>query len=478
MHAVLTGAWLVISIGGWIFFSGWASGHAILVKRDPRAAIGWTGLIWLVPFVGALLYLLLGINRVERRAHRLRKRAARYRGGSAERRENRGLLDESFPPAAMQLANFVGRVTRQPLLGGNSIRTLRNGDEAYPEMLGAIDAAQKSVWLLSYIFDSSPIAREFVEALGRAHARGLHVRVLIDDAGSPETKLDKQLHSLGVRMDRFIPARLSRRLAHFNLRNHRKLLIVDGEVGFTGGINIHEGHCLARSPKWPVRDVHFRVEGPVVEHLHEVFAEDWEFTTGETIYTDLDWSARARPGHVAARGIADGPDERMGGVRLALLGALACATKSVRIVTPYFLPDQGVITALRVAGLRGVHIDIVLPERSDVRIVDYATRAQLWQVLGAGIRVWMTPLPFDHSKLVVVDDYWSFIGSANWDARSFRLNFEFNLECYDRALAEELVRLAEERIEIARAITIRELDARPLAARLRDGICRLATPYL
>ena len=179
-----------------------------------------------------------------------------------------------------------------------------------------------------------------------------------------------------------------------------------------------------------------------------------------------------------SRGIADGPDEHMGGVRLTLLSALACATRYVKIVTPYFLPDQGVTTALQVAALRGVQIDVVLPERTDVRIVDFATLAQLWQVLGTGVRVWMSPLPFDHSKLMVVDNYWSFIGSANWDARSFRLNFEFNVECYDRELATQITRMADERIAESRAITAEILDGRSLPQRLRDGICRLLTPYL
>jgi len=286
------------------------------------------------------------------------------------------------------------------------------------------------------------------------------------------------LQDQGVVAERFLPVRLSRRLAHFNLRNHRKVLVIDGRVGFTGGMNIHAGHLLSGQPSWPVRDTHFRVEGPVVAHLMEVFAEDWEFTTGEAIPADLEWPALLPVGPIAARGVADGPDEQGGGVRLALLGALACAQSSVKIVTPYFLPDQPVIMALRIAGLRGVQIDIVLPEESDVRIVDFATRAQLWQLMSPGIRVWRQPLPFDHSKLMVVDQYWSFIGSANWDARSLRLNFEFNLECYDKELAVTLTRLAAQRIDQSREILLSELDARSLPVRLRDGICRLMTPYL
>jgi cardiolipin synthase len=467
-----------VFLAAWVFVSGWASGHAILSKRDSRAAIGWTGLVWLVPLLGGLLYVLLGINRVERRAHRLRKATARYRGSQRQARSTIELLEATLPPNATQLASLVESAARRPLLDGNRIVALENGDEAYPEMLGAIDAATKSVWLMSYIFDDSPIALKFVDALGRAQARGLHVRVLIDDAGSINTNVDRFLGARSVPVERFLPARLSRRLAHFNLRNHRKLLIVDGRIGFTGGINIYGGHVFASGSKWPVRDTHFRLDGPVVEHLHEVFAEDWEFTTGETIHTELDWSSWERPGHVAARGIADGPDERMGGIRTTVLGALACANQSVKIVTPYFLPDQGVITALRIAGLRGIQIDIVLPEQSDVRVVDFATLGQLWQVLGTGIRVWKSPLPFDHSKLMVMDDYWSFIGSANWDARSFRLNFEFNVECYDRALASQLSQIADSRIRSSREITAGELDKRPLPQRLRDGVCRLLTPYL
>ncbi|MEO8181399.1 MAG: phospholipase D-like domain-containing protein [Deltaproteobacteria bacterium] len=479
MEALLASVWPFGLLAGWVGVSGWASAHAILSKRDARAAISWTGLIWLVPYFGAMLYLLLGINRVQRRAHRLRAGTTRYRAGAPpEATATKRLLAADLPSHAVQLATFVKSVTTRPLLDGNRVVALENGDEAYPVMLEAIESAEHSVWLMSYIFDDSAVGKQFVKALARAHQRGLHVRVLIDDAGAMDSDADRLLEDEGVPVERFLPARLSRRLAHFNLRNHRKVLVVDGRLGFTGGMNIHMGHLLAQRPPWPVRDVHFRVEGPVVAHLKEVFAEDWEFTTGEAILTELEWPVLERVGPIAARGVADGPDELGGGVRLALLGALACAQSSVKIVTPYFLPDQPVIVALCVAGLRGVQIDLVLPEQSDVRLVDFATRAQLWQMMSPGIRVWCARPPFDHSKFMVVDQYWSFIGSANWDARSLRLNFEFNLECYDKQLAATLTRLAAQRMAQSREILLEELDARPLPTRLRDGICRLMAPYL
>ncbi|HVZ35840.1 MAG TPA: phospholipase D-like domain-containing protein, partial [Polyangiaceae bacterium] len=393
MQIILARLWLLVFAAAWLAISCWGSAHAILSKRDPRSALSWTGLIWLVPYLGALLYLLFGINRVERRALRLRAGTPRYRASGPEGTATVRLLGAELPPNAVQLAVLVRRVTKRPLVAGNRVSVLENGDEAYPAMLAAIDAAAESVWLLSYIFDDSSVGRTFIEALGRARERGLQVRVLIDDAGSIDTDADRLLRDRGVIVERFLPVRFSWRASHFNLRNHRKLLVVDGKIGFTGGMNIHVGHVLAGKPEWPVRDVHFRVDGGVVAHLREAFAEDWEFTTGEALDTEAELE-RGSVGSVVARGVVDGPDERMGPVHLTLVGALACATRSVRIVTPYFLPDQAIILALRVAGLRGVQIDIVLPERSDVRIVDFAARAQLAQVIGPGVRVWYGALPF------------------------------------------------------------------------------------
>jgi cardiolipin synthase len=336
--------------------------------------------------------------------------------------------------------------------------------------------------MMSYIFESVSIGREMIDALGRACQRGADVRLLIDDAGSPDAEVDRLCELRGVALQRFLPVRLGRRLDHFNLRNHRKLLIIDGRVGFTGGLNVHHGHVLSDKPAWPVRDTHFRLEGPVVEQLTEVFIDDWCFTTGEAEervvpIEPLSGDTR-QPGAVHARALAEGPDENFDRVRLTLLGALACAKRSVGIVSPYFLPDQALVTAIRVAGLRGICVDVVLPARSDIRLVDYASWAQLWQVLGENIRVWLSPAPFDHSKLMVVDEHWSFVGSANWDPRSLRLNFELNVECYGAELARQVRNIVDARIAESRRITPEVLAAVPLALRIRNGICRLFMPYI
>ncbi|HZO14717.1 MAG TPA: phospholipase D-like domain-containing protein, partial [Polyangiaceae bacterium] len=429
----------------------------------------------LLPFAGPFLYALLGVNRIRRKAEELRGDRRRYHLPPSVR-PTELTKEERFA----DLAQLVDRVNSRPLLPGNSITALSGGDEAYPDMLAAIDAAEQSVCLLTYIFDDDPIGREFAEALARAHQRGVAVRVLVDAAGAHYSwpPIDRRLRREGVPVRRFLPMLPTRWMTYFNLRNHRKIVVVDGSVGFAGGMNIRHGHWLSREPRHPVQDLHFRIEGPVVAHLTEIFAEDWEFTTGEVLEGDMWFPQLSAVGDTKARGIADGPDENFERIRWTMLGALACARRSVRLITPYFLPDTSLITALALASLRGVEVDIVLPARGNLRIVEWASWAQLWQVLERGCRVWLTPPPFDHTKLFVVDESWVLIGSANWDPRSLRLNFEFGLECYGAELAERMSQLCREKMAKARRLTLDEVEERSLPVRLRDGLARLLTPYL
>lgn len=460
-----------------------ASCHVILTKRDTRAAALWAGLIWLAPVVGTLLYIWLGINRIERRARSLRNRRTRRKAGLSTLHCSNEMLNQQLGQDAAHLRALtvlISKLTRRPLTQGNRIVPLVNGDQAYPSMLQAIDQAERSITLSTYIFDNDRAGEMFRAALARAVARKVEVRVLIDAMGarySWPTMPGILLHD-GIPCARFIPPLIPTRLQYSNLRTHRKILVVDGRIGFMGGINIREGHCLHLEPAHPVQDLHFQVTGPVVTQLQEVFADDWAFTTSEILQGDLWFSEPSPDGDVLARGLPDGPDEHRQSFELTLLGALACARSRILIVTPYFLPDAALITALNVAALRGVQVDIVLPSRSNIALVQWATNALLWQVVERGCRVWLSPPPFDHSKLCLIDNMAAFVGSANWDPRSLRLNFEFNLECYSERLTRELTALAEAKLASSRLVTLAELDARSLAVRLRDGLARLCAPYL
>ena len=466
-----------------VFLSLIASGHALLHKRESRAAVSWVGFVWLVPLVGAVLYFILGVNRIKRRAVELRGQTEHFHSPCST---------EPCPPASLAgwlprdashlaaLATVVDRVAGRPLLPGNRIEPLVNGDAAYPAMLDAIASARASITLSTYIFDRDEAGLAFVRALGDAVRRGVQVRVLIDATGTRYSwpSILRVLRREKIPYGRFLPAFALWRLMSMNLRNHRKTLIIDGRLGFTGGMNIRVGNWLSKRPRSPVQDIHFRVEGPVVAQLQEIFADDWGFTTREEIRGPLWFPPLERCGAVLARALADGPNDDTDPLRWSILAGLAVAKHSVRIVTPYFLPDPPVISALNLAAMRGVRVDIILPEKCNLPFVLWASRAQWWQVLALGCRIWLTPPPFDHSKLMLVDGAWSRVGSANWDPRSLRLNFELDLECYDPALASKLEQIIAEKVRTAREVTLAEVDGRTLPSKLRDGAARLLAPYL
>jgi len=475
--------WYVIAIGLELLLAALAAGHAVLRKRDPRSAIAWVGFICFVPLVGAITYFVFGLNRIRCKATLLRRHLERHRAPTACPECLPEELQRHLPDHGghlQMLARVVGAVVERPLLPGNRIDPLVNGEEAYPAMLDAIQHARQTVSLVTYIFDRDEVGKAFAHALGEAARRGVEVRVLIDAMGT-RYSWPTILHTLrreGVQHARFLPSPVLWRPMSLNMRTHRKILVVDGCVGFTGGMNIRAGHCLEPRPAHPIQDIHFRVTGPVVTQLQEVFADDWLFTTGEALRGDSWFPRIENRGQALARGVIDGPDENFEKLLWTLLGAISIARHSIRIMTPYFLPGPAMVSALNVAAMRGVRVDIILPARNNLPFIQWASRAMWWQVLQHGCRVWLTPPPFDHSKLTLVDGCWVLLGSANWDPRSLRLNFEFNLECYDAELARRLDQWVETKLKDAHPVTMEEVDGRSLPARLRDGVTRLLTPYL
>lgn len=464
---------IFITVG--VVLAVWAATHAILRRRDPRAALWWVGVTLAVPIAGALLYYLFGINRIHRKP--LLKPVHNDRilyspPLSTER-------DLPVPRHLFRLADLVDRVAGTPILHGNDITILKTAESAYTSMLQAIDRAKETVGLDIYIFNDDAAGRPFIEALSKAVQRGVEVCVLLDDVGSRYSgnSAFKALREKGVPVAYFMPSFNPLRLRYLNLRNHRKILTVDGRVGYTGGMNIHGSH-LTTSGARMARDLHFKVEGPAVTQLQETFQSDWLFTTGQSLDNEKWFPRIYKVGRTAVRGITDGPDHDFEKGRWTITGALGLAQKSIQIVTPYFVPDGILISELGLAALKGVRVDIILPVLNDLPLVHWASRATLWQVLERGCHIWFSPPPFDHSKIMTVDRGWALVGSSNWDTRSFRLNFEFNMECYDRALAGELADIVDEKRANSREVTLAEMDSRGIPVKIRDGIARLFAPHL
>ena len=457
--------------------------HAVLYKRDGTAVIGWVALVWMAPFLGAFAYLCLGVNRIQRKATRFKL------GNLKELIEPPPLTDEQLRmvedtalhfPNLVGLATAVGNLTDTTLTPGNDIKPLIDGDEAYPAMINAINSAEHSVALLSYIFDNDKIGGQFVDAMAAAKARGVEVRVLVDDvgAGYSKPKIFERLKAQEIRFASFLPTKLPRIPTTANMRNHRKLLIVDGKVGFTGGTNIRDAHRLASNPGFPVQCLHFKIEGPVVLQMQRAFAIDWAFATEEVLGSKTWFPTATKVGSTWSRGIEHGPDESFERLRDVLVSAAASATHRIRIVTPYFLPREALIAALNSAALRGLEVEIYIPNKTNIPLVQWATEAQLWRLLEKGCKIYKTPEPFDHTKLMIVDDHWVLLGSTNWDPRSLRLNFEFNLECYDESLTRQLHEIVDTKAAESLRVKLDDVNNRSFLVKVRDGLARLLIPYL
>ncbi len=434
-----------------------------------------------IPLGGPLAYLFFGINRVRRRARKLSTASAKRTG--------RIWVDEDAE-TAMRLADGERRrfercgqrITPLPMVGGNRIETLHNGENAYPRMLDDIANAKQRVWLAVYIFDTDETGNKFIDALKDATHRGLDVRVLIDGFGQLPSlpRASSRLKKAGVPCAQFLPPRLFPPLVSFNLRNHRKILVVDDDIGFIGGMNITNRHVTTRNDSRDIVDVHFRVEGNMARQLADVFRDDWRFASDEELPEaeppDDDIGPNASP--IRARVITDGPDRDLDKLAVLLQGITASADKSLKIMTPYFLPGRDLIAALKSAVLRGIDVTVLLPAKSDLPYMTWATRNMLGEMLEWGIKFYYQPPPFVHSKLIIADDTYAMIGSANIDTRSLRLNFEIVAEIFNAGFVGELAEHFAESLAKAQPVELETLENRGFATRLRDAIAWMFSPYL
>ena len=474
-HYILIAANIVIT-----FLSAW---HALLYKRDPKASLGWFAVILIFPVLGYFLYFLFGINRIRTKARKLTGKS-KFRGFIGfEPVEDFIVAPGSFLPMPheyTEIVNIVNSVTGVPLTSGNRIGILHNGETAYPAMLEAIDRAEHSIFLSTYIFRTDDTGKLFIDRLAAARERGVDVKVILDGIGEYYSlpRAGSRLKKKGIHVARFLPPAVIPPSIHINLRNHRKILIVDNRTGFTGGMNIGSNHLADnRSNKSRVMDMHFLIEGPVVSQIEKVFIDDWNFATGENIRTEPAADIQSVGGSIC-RVISEGPDEDFNKLTTILVGATASAKKRILIMTPYFLPYREMISALQTAALKGVSVDIILPRKNNLPYVHWATRNMLWELLHRGVRVHYQPPPFVHTKLFIVDDYYAHIGSANMDPRSLRLNFELALEVYDREL---IARLSEHVLNCrarSEQVALSEIDSRRILVRTRDALAWLLYPYL
>jgi cardiolipin synthase A/B len=456
-------------------FAALSAGHALLNKRDPRSALGWVLCCLLLPILGPFLYLSFGINRTFSSARKMRPESG----------DDGVVIDFAECPDATRFPlTMIGRkVTHKELLPCTSFDVLINGDEAYPRMLEAIRDAGRHVYLATYIFANGKIADQFLEELHHAIERGVEVKVILDGMGESMSfpPMGWSLRKHGIPFLRFNPFTLFPPSLHINLRNHRKMLLVDGTVAFTGGMNLADKNCHQLAGPH-IQDVHFRVNGPVILDLEYAFLKDWHYCGGNKDafhYDHPHWhDIRIEADTVWSRLVLDGPNEYLDKLADILAGVISSAQERVWIMTPYFLPDARLIGMLQTASLRNVDVKIVLPQENNILVADWATRHLLWQLLNYGIEVYYQAAPFSHSKLLIVDGSYSLIGSANLDPRSLRLNYELSLEMFSENVNQQLEGYFREKMASALRYRSKDRASRSLPVRLRDAAAWLFSPYL
>lgn len=461
--------------------------HVLLAKERPVSAVLWLAVVWAFPYAGALGYLSFGVDRVsrgaeERRAERLLL-ARRIEDLPALERLAVDAVREQEGPAAHIFRATDAAVPDNPVLRGNRARLLVDGDAFYPALERAIREARHSVHLQTYIVARDRVGRRIRDLLAARAEEGVQVRVLYDRFGSTFahfTGFFESARRAGAQVHSISQANPLKGRFQINLRNHRKIAVMDGRLAFVGGINLASRNVTV--PDRPAdRDYHVELEGPAVADLQRQFLEDWHFASGHPAEDLLD-SELFPPLEAAGEGLVQivpgGPEA--GGRRLAetFFGAIVAAERALTVVTPYFIPDEPIVQALRYAALRGVDVRLVVPARSNHWYMGFAARALYAPLLEAGARIFERGPPFMHAKALLADGVYALLGSANLDYRSLHLNYELNVEVADAAFLSQLSEQVEREVAASREVTLEEHGDRSVPRRLLENFCRLFQPVL
>jgi cardiolipin synthase len=459
----------------------------LLRRKEPSSTIAWILTLVFLPVLGALLFWAFGRDRVRWPARRKRELDAVVRAQVSEVRNGGGRGDAGPAPDASQstleraIFRVGARLTHQPATTGNAVRVLTEGHATYDAIADAIDGARHHVHAQYYLIRDDDSGRGFRDRLVAAARRGVSVRLLVDGFGcfALGRSFYAPLRKAGVRVGVFLPMR-SVLLQPVNLRNHRKIVVVDGETAFTGGFNVgdeYRGGTMAGMGTW--RDVHLRIEGPAAADLQRVFFQDWAFATGEPI-DPREYFARdpARRGSATVAIVPSGPDTRNEAIHRVFFGAIAGAEREVLVTTPYFVPTESLLVAMEVAAMRGVAVRILLPGHSNHAVTYHAGRSFYAELVAAGVEVREYVPGLVHAKTLVADGQVALVGSANMDLRSFRLNFEVHALVHDATTATTLRETFDAELADSRRIELDAWKARAWSLKLREGAARLVSPLL
>jgi cardiolipin synthase A/B len=470
-------------------------GWVLMAKTDATSAVAWCLLIILLPFVGSVFFYFFGYQHVDRPLRRKRRHKEAFQiaygpaplpGSTSASTSREGVApkDLSLCESLARLADSFGAY---PLTRGNHIDFYQDGGPAFAAMLEAIRGAQHHIHLEFFIFHADEIGCQFLVELARKAKEGVEVRLLYDAMGSHGLQQShlQPLRAAGGKISVFLPLNPFRRRLQVNMRNHRKILVVDGRIGFVGGLNIGDEY-MGKHPYFGYwRDTHLRLQGPAVADLQRVFSEDWDFAADEHLTEGKDpasarmyFQARDAGGPYPVQIIDSGPDRDLKGIREIYFAAILKARQRLWIASPYFVPDAGLLDALRLAGYQGIDVRFLGQLYPDKWIPQFAARYHWRQVLPAGVKIYQYTRGMMHSKLVLVDGEWASVGTANLDNRSLHLNFEVNCLIYSSQAVAQLEEAFLRDLSCSIRLDPEVYLRRPFAARLLENTCRLMSPVL
>lgn len=457
----------------------------LLRPREPRGMLAWILALLLLPGLGLVLYFLFGEPRRgwhRRRRRRKRRRLRKSSGarGKAILQRQRSMSHTHRSKGIRRLAGFASRLGAFPCTDDNDVIVYHDAEKTFLAIQLAIEAAQSHIHLEYYVYQPDDTGRAIRDLLIEKARQGVACRLLLDFVGSWRIGRSflAPMKEAGIQIAFALPVILLRGRWHANYRNHRKIAVIDGKIGFTGSQNIGDEYRgrLARFAPW--RDTHLKIVGPAVQHLQEVFVEDWHYTTQEDLLLDEFFPEPTERGDHCVQIVPSGPDNEIHVMHQLLFAAVGAARSSISVITPYFAPDTSMLLAFQSASYRGVKVRLVIPARSDLRSVLWAGRSFYEDLIRAGVEVYEHADILLHSKVMVVDQTWAMVGSANMDVRSFRINFEATTMLYSEQLAEELYADFEQLRQASRRITMEDVADPPLPRALLLGVARLASPVL
>lgn len=457
----------------------------LLDNRDPSSTVAWLMVLFILPVIGIFLYLYIGRNHRKKKTF-IKKRNEDYIILNNLLREQFSFINygkifkKDFNDIKGKIIPLLLNNTRSPITVNNKVKILQNGEITFTEMLNDINKAKDHIHIEYFIIKNSHIGRKFQQALIKKAEEGLEIRLIYDAVGSIRLKKSfiKPLMDAGIQIKCFLPVTLPFFGSRLNYRNHRKILVIDGKVGFTGGINIGDEYLGKNKKMGFWRDTHLKIEGEAVYVLQGIFLADWHFVSGETIDGFRYFPPQGYCGEKIIQIASSGPDSYWASIHQAYFSAINSARERIYITTPYLVPDDGILLALKTAALRGVDVKLLLPIKPDHKTVFWASKSHFEGLLEAGVRIYQYEKGFVHGKVFIVDNNFVSIGTANLDIRSFRLNFEVNAFIYDKEVNYSVTRDFSEDLRVSREVVLNEYRNRPIIHKVKESIARIFSPVL